>query len=126
MRACTVMFTVATLMVVASVEISAQPAPIPPPGERLFFGEGVTSCGSWTQARQTRSLQQGRLVQWVAGYLSGANMDDDTKPEALLGTDFNGLMAWIDNYCQAHPLNNVFQLLKHSCKLCGHVRDSDP
>jgi len=28
-------------------------------------------------------------------------------PEALLGTDFDGLIAWIDNYCQANPLKGV-------------------
>ena len=53
-------------------------------------------------------------MQWVAGYLSGANVEaganvDATEPEALIGTDFDGLMAWIDNYCQANPLDKVVE-----------------
>jgi hypothetical protein len=74
---------------------------------RLVFGQGVsTSCGSWTQARQTRSPNIGLSAQWVAGYLSGLNAEN-TGPDPLAGTDFDGLMAWIDNYCRANPLQLV-------------------
>jgi hypothetical protein len=71
-------FAVMILMVVASIEASAQ-------GKRLIFREGMTSCGSCTQARQTSSLERGPSMKWVAGYLSGeggANVDA-TEPEAL-------------------------------------------
>jgi hypothetical protein len=43
--------------------------------------------------------------QWVAGYLSGLNLKSDF--DGVAGTDFNGLMAWIDNYCRSHPLDPV-------------------
>jgi hypothetical protein len=42
-------------------------------------------------------------MQWVAGYLTASNMDY-REPDALVGTDFDGVMAWIDNYCRAKPL----------------------
>jgi hypothetical protein len=58
-------------------------------------------------------------MQWVAGDLSGANMEV-AEPEAVLGTDFDGLMAWIDNYCQANPINNVAQAAGALLQTCGH------
>jgi hypothetical protein len=49
------------------------------------------------------------FAQWVAGYLSAANnvafVND--KEDVLKGSDFDGLMAWIDNYCRANPLDTV-------------------
>ena len=90
----------AIMLVAASLEASAQ--------SRIIFGEAGTSCGTWTQARQTKSRKAGLSAQWVAGYLSGSNVQaDDNYPDALVGTDFDGLMAWVDNYCRANPLDLV-------------------
>jgi hypothetical protein len=48
---------------------------------RLIFGEGGgSSCGVWRQERHA---------------------------DFLVGTDFDGLMGWVDNYCQSHPLDAV-------------------
>ncbi len=53
---------------------------------------------------------------WVAGFLSGsnsilANSDAhiDVLEQAKAETDAQGLWAWIDNYCQTHPLDAVAQ-----------------
>ena len=73
---------------------------------RLIFGEGLTSCGTWTQARQAGTVKAGLAAQWVAGWLSGRNRQDGS-PDFLVGTDFDGLMAWIDNYCRSNPLDSV-------------------
>ena len=87
------------LMVMATAQASAEP--------RLALGQGVaTSCGTWTQARQARTVQAGLAAQWVAGWLSGRNNEDGTT-DFLVGTDFDGLMAWIDNYCRSNPLDTV-------------------
>jgi hypothetical protein len=85
---------IAAALTVASVQAEAQ--------DRVGFGQGMRSCGAWTRARETKS-GQGLYTQWVAGFLTGLNMDDG-EPDALIGTDFDGLMAWIDNYCRAKPL----------------------
>ena len=40
-----------------------------------IIGQGNNSCGSWTQQRQAApSIARGLSQQWVAGYLSGANV----------------------------------------------------
>jgi hypothetical protein len=42
---------------------------------RTAYGAGGNSCGVWTQARETKnSMKAQALDQWVAGYVSGANM----------------------------------------------------
>ena len=45
-------------------------------------------------------------TQWVAGFVSGLNWDT-TDPDILTELDFDGLMAWVDNYCKANPLAKV-------------------
>jgi hypothetical protein len=65
-----------------------------------------TSCGAWTEARQTKSVRAELLKEWVAGFLSGMNLKSD-EPDALLGTDFEGATAWLDNYCKANPLATI-------------------
>jgi hypothetical protein len=72
-------------------------------GGRVFIGQGSNSCGSWVSARETRSTPRGLNSQWALGFLSGVNVET-TDPDILIGTDFDGLMAWIDNYCKANPL----------------------
>jgi hypothetical protein len=76
-------------------------------GLKRVFGQGVTdSCGAWLEARRKSSTQAGFQSQWVAGYLSGTNAESN-GPDFLVETDFDGLMAWIDNYCRSHPLEKV-------------------
>ncbi len=49
----------AIMLVAASLEASAQ--------SRIIFGEAGTTCGTWTQARQSKSRKAGLSAQWVAG-----------------------------------------------------------
>ena len=75
-----------------------------------MVGIGNRSCGSWIQARRQNPEQAHLLESWVGGYLSGANsiIAPATKRDVLSGgIDAEGLWAWIDNYCRAHPLDSV-------------------
>jgi hypothetical protein len=85
-------------------------------------GEGLSSCGSWTHARQRNWSNRMSKEQWVAGYLSSANTfmeamwgllgggdSKDNSPDFLKGGDWEGEMVWIDNYCRAKPLNQISQ-----------------
>jgi hypothetical protein len=85
-----------TMLLVPSGQVFAE--------SRMTVGNGLKSCGTWTQKRQTND--DSVFVSWVVGYLSGMNLDS-THPDALLGTDFDGLMGWIDNYCRANPLQSI-------------------
>jgi hypothetical protein len=77
-----------------------------------------TSCGSWAPAQQTQPARAVLLKAWVIGFLSGINLASD-KPDALMGTDYHGAMAWLDNYCKANPLSTITEA---SLKLIDQLR----
>jgi hypothetical protein len=67
------------------------------------MGIGAASCGKWSEPHTAGALE----AKWVVGFVSGANMftenDIIDRPEV----DYAALMAWMDNYCKAHPLDTV-------------------
>jgi hypothetical protein len=46
------------------------------------------------------------LEEWVLGFVSGANIYDDS-PEMLKQMDERAIFAWIDDYCRAHAVKLV-------------------
>ena len=74
-------------------------------------GAGAVSCGKWTQDRRDSVPLAGALESWVQGFISAANgaMAQPGAPMFDWAADTNdeGVFAWIDNYCAAHPLNHV-------------------
>lgn len=80
---------------------------------RYGLGHGLSSCDAWIQARKIHNVDQMTMEQWVAGYLSEANLvgpdiDAPDIPDLLKGEDWAGLTDWIDNYCSAHPLDRLY------------------
>lgn len=81
-------------------------------------GQGTNSCGTWTSWRRAAAAAETRggiqtdqarwsyqIEQWILGFLSGIAIRGSVDP--LKGTDFEGVWAWVDNYCQAHPLDDL-------------------
>ena len=97
-----VMFTVFFLLA-ASVPAAAETRD---DGGRLGIGQGANSCWAWTRSHRAKAATQDLYTQWVAGFVSGLNWNTD-DPDILTEMDFDGLMAWVDNYCKATPLANV-------------------
>src|SRR5689334_19748197 len=87
----------------------------------VVYGWGAQSCGAWTKAQANRPmLNPSGLVaptpngpnfisqhQWVLAFISAYNVYQGATPDVTKGTDANGLFAWMDNYCAAHPLNMI-------------------
>jgi hypothetical protein len=65
---------------------------------------GVRSCGQWV-ARKASDLDKAANEAWLLGYLSG--LATGSRVDILRDTDYGSLMAWMDNYCNAHPLERV-------------------
>jgi hypothetical protein len=63
-------------------------------------------AGHGRGGREAKAATEGLYTQWVAGFVSGLNWDT-TDPDILTELDFDGLMAWVDNYCKANPLAKV-------------------
>jgi hypothetical protein len=87
--------------------ISAAPA-LAQNGKFNSIGAGNYSCGTWTAERRDPYSRLGSFQdeQWVLGFLSGIGyMGAEANP--LNGTDAQGVLAWIDNYCWVHPLEEI-------------------
>ena len=92
----------------------------------VFSGSGERTSGSgnkgrwwaighWTRCQlvlgmdaepRSKAATQGLYTQWVAGFVSGVSWETD-DPDILTGMDFDGLMAWVHDYCKANPLAKV-------------------
>ena len=99
MRIWLVMFVAG--MLGASVQVSFA-------GRKAYIGEGVYSCGAWTQerARDAKSQRAQLEKSWILGFVSGANIYGET--EILSQLDAPTLYAWVDNYCRSKPLARVY------------------
>jgi hypothetical protein len=77
--------------------------------ESIFIGVGTGSCGTWTAARRDRRALL--YEQWILGFLSGEGAASavlaDGRDNPLNGMDAEGVWAWIDTYCQVHPLDQI-------------------
>ena len=93
---------VALLIALSVTPVEAQDHPGKGVGSaqaRWVFG-GLSSCGAWTQARTTNAPERLNMEDWIAGYLSNFNSltNDSDVPDFLKDEDWDGLIAWIDNY----------------------------
>jgi hypothetical protein len=73
----------------------------------MIAGWGPQSCAAWTkiQAGEPRDVDAPR--QWVLGFVSAFNAYESPTGDVTKTADTNGLFAWIDNYCAAHPLDKI-------------------
>ena len=84
-------------------------APDATAGDYMAMGVDTNSCGSWTAARRTPTQIPALLDEtWVQGFLSGVGAEGAQHGDnPLNGTDGEAVQAWIDNYCGAHPLDDI-------------------
>ena len=73
-------------------------------------GVGI-SCGDWITERHKAGWHSSwstlEAQQWILGFLSGVGWANTPNENPLERTDAKGVWAWVDNYCQAHPLNHL-------------------
>lgn len=84
----------------------ASAVPVKGPTRAYLFPE-ADSCGYWTEQRRLGGGHSQIWEGWILGYISGLNAfgpnDGDVAPDVRP----EGLMAWVDNYCAAHPLDRI-------------------
>jgi hypothetical protein len=72
------------------------------------IGPGVASCGTWTADRRMPHSSIAHIDEsWVLGFLSALGWRAENGDDPLRGLDSNAVAGWIDNYCQAHPLDDI-------------------
>ena len=79
-------------------------------------GRGNNSCGKWT-AQQAHRPKDGEYttanvegllqLEWVVGFISAFNKYQSATGDVTRNVDTDGITAWIDNYCAAHPLDAI-------------------
>jgi len=74
---------------------------------RSSFEIHPNSCSSWHEERATESTSRNQLQSWVIGFLSGWSFAAAFLDDPLDRTTEEAAWAWIDNYCQTHPLGTV-------------------
>ena len=73
-----------------------------------IMGISGKSCGDWTTERKKgESWEVVARMSWVLGYVTAVNRFGPWSSNVAAGTDANGLLAWIDNYCTQHPLEDI-------------------
>src|SRR4026207_1360543 len=89
-------------------------------GSGIVYGWGNHSCGAWTKAEANRppinavgtmyvkiDSDIAAQTQWISGFISAFNLYQSVTPDVTKDTDMNGVLAWIDNCCAAHPLDQI-------------------
>jgi hypothetical protein len=75
--------------------------------EYRVVGYGNTSCGTWMTDRKEKSWLASIDSAWVEGFITAMDTNNPKINRATRATDSDGLAAWIDIYCAAHPLDNL-------------------
>lgn len=74
-------------------------------GKYTILGPGNLSCGEWLSIR--RQGNDYAISSWVTGYVTAYNTFPNGKINIAGGTDVEGMLAWIDNYCAKNPLDKI-------------------
>lgn len=72
------------------------------------YGAGLESCGTWINDRNHPNVELFYLEQWMLGYISAVG----DGGEELKISDANAFEAWIDNYCQQRPLDQLIAAVR--------------
>lgn len=84
----------------------AQASPPPPQAVMIYGPQPPPSCGAWTSARAHREdFIANQYENWIMGLVTGFNFNG--PPLAREGPDVQALFAWMDQYCTAHPLDQM-------------------
>ena len=78
----------------------------------MVLGAGFSSCESWTTDRDADGPNSRFKEQWVLGYVTAMNnwvlAANRGAARNLAEEDgVEGLLDWMDDYCDDHPLTNV-------------------
>mgnify|MGYP000073642122 CR=1 FL=1 len=76
--------------------------PVTAVAKYTIYGVGSASCGEWVTDRKNGDWYS--KGQWMLGVISAVGYYDVYD---LKETDSQAFAVWLDNYCQANPLNQI-------------------
>ena len=72
-------------------------------GNYSIQGQGTQSCGTYVDERRKDEWGAMLFGSWIAGYVTAFNLDVSGTYNIMGHTDMQGLLLWLENYCQQHP-----------------------
>ena len=66
-------------------------------------GVGAQSCGKYIDARRRDEFEEVLFLTWLTGYITAINKQYPKTYSIIGQTDSDGLLLWLENYCQQHP-----------------------
>lgn len=89
--------------IVSMFLIGVSAAPTARAVEVTTYGAGLESCGTYLDTREQQNANEVAFVDWLSGYLSGANETSKRMNDILGSPNLSGAIYWIGQYCHAHP-----------------------
>ena len=74
--------------------------------------QGAVSCGKYIEERGLKGWSYTVIKGWVAGYVTAYNGLAPDTYDILGKSDLNHAMLWMEDYCKAHPLENLANGMK--------------
>jgi len=68
------------------------------------YGSGFRPCTSYIGSRQPQGLDSDEFIDWLGGYLSGANAMSLKTNDVLGSSELTQAIFWLDDYCTTHPV----------------------
>ena len=105
----------ASIVLVALSLVAVPVAAVGADDSELFavIGVGAGSCGEWTNERGTPLGYGTNMEGWLLGFVTAHNMNLPKDAGAFRNlaenTDYLGLFAWMDNYCEEHPMELIYE-----------------
>ena len=108
-----------TKLVIAGMLVVALAVPaMAQKGVFFALGDGMRGCGEFIKSveaeRKERpanarpnavyNIYYSSFISFADGFLSGANFTDAANSRIGQGTDEDGMMLWLENYCRKNPL----------------------
>jgi len=75
-------------------------------GKFVELGSGIDSCGKYLSEHAENELAGIAYLAWLQGYLTAFNHETPGVYNILEGTDIDGAIGWINNYCQQYPTDH--------------------
>jgi hypothetical protein len=92
----------ARAVIVSMFLLGISAAPAVQAVEVTTYGAGLQSCGTYLDTRNQENASEVAYVDWLSGYLSGANTASKRMNDMLGSANLASAVYWIGRYCQAH------------------------
>jgi hypothetical protein len=76
--------------------------------QSMGLGQSLAERGLLLGYRRADGKRPSGLADWVLGFLTGVGFASSSGMDPLNGLDGGApVLAWMDNYCQVHPLERI-------------------